>query len=335
MRRRLPWLALLVVLLALACTESGQEADRPSSGGDAATATGGAAGSTSGGTGGAAVGGSGGTADAGDDGTAGGSAGAAPVDDLASNRQRLLDSYFSFLKASVTVPQSNGLSGQDVSSSCELWQKLDPSARAVFLTLTARMQGSRLGSDQSSTLVHVMRVYRIAGGKGASPTDPGSCGGGEFNRMILAMDATLQAALLAAHEHKGASQTGGKPDVADIPADKPWRDSHDLAGPHAPFDRSSETEAAAPRAQAHFFADPKSLVANTPLGRQDLQTLVEPLALELDQDYDCIHDSNPLCSYVTYGPLCLPQPSLVGTVLFENNYGAFDASWAPSCLGQP
>lgn len=264
-------------------------------------------------------------------GAGGGMDGGSPaVDSLGSNRDRLLGTYFDWLKATAPTPQSNGLSGSSLGDVCDLWSKLDPSARAVFLTLTARMQGSLLGADNSSMLWHVTKLYRISGGQDATPTDPGSCGGGEYNRMIMSMDATLHAAQVDAAAHQGKAQANGKPDIADIPSGGFWRDSHDLAGPHDPFDATNETEDGAPRGQTQYFKDPSSAAANTPLGRMDLTTLVDPYALEFDQDYDCVHASNPLCTYITYGNLCLPMSSLLGTELFTKNYGDFDEGWKPS-----
>jgi hypothetical protein len=290
------------------------------------------------GTGGAGTGGAG-ASDAGPDtgeppeGGADADAAGPPVDSLDANRDRLLATYLDYLKANAAQPQSNGLSGSNVSTVCDVWSKLAPSAQAVFLTLTARLQGSILGDDGSSMLSHVTKVYRIAGGQNATATDPGSCGGGEYNRMIMSMDAHLSGALRAANQHKGAVQSNGKPDIADIPASSFWRDSHDLGGPHAPFDLSDETEQGAPRGQAQYFADPASALAGSPLGRMDLTSLVDPYALEMDQDYDCVHNSNPSCTYITYGPLCFPQPSALGTDIYAETYGSIEPGWHPSGCG--
>jgi len=251
------------------------------------------------------------------------------TDTLGSNRDRLLATYLAWLKANASSPQSNGLSGSNVASVCDVWSKLDPSSRAVYLTLTARLQGGRL-DDQSSMLWHVTRVVRIAGGQNATASDPGSCGGAEYNRMIMSHDARLHAALVAANANKGAKNQQSAYDLADIPADTSWRDSHDLGGPHAPFDLSDETNQGAPRGQVHFFKDPTSMLAMAPLGRTDLATFTDPMALEMDQDYDCVHASNPLCTYVTYGALCLPQPSKLGVDIYAQSYGGFDPGWKPS-----
>ena len=252
--------------------------------------------------------------------------GGAAADSLSANRNRLLRSYLLFLQSEPAVTQTNGLMGGALTSVCDLWSRLDDSSRAVFLTLTHRLQGGTLRSDGSSMLLHVVRLYRVAGGQNAQTAPPGSCGGGEYNRMIMSMDPALQAALVAANAHKGAG-----PDISDLPthADDFWRDSHDLGGPHAPFDLSDETDPGAPRGQVQFFSNPTSARATAPLGRQDLATLVDPYALEMDQDYDCVHNSNPSCTYVSYGPACGLLPALTGTQIYAMGYGDFDPGWVP------
>ena len=148
--------------------------------------------------------------------------------------------------------------------------------------------------------------------------------------MFMSMDAHLQAAQLAAFVHKGAVQANGKRDLADVVPASFWRQSQDSKGPHTPFDHSDETNQAAPRGQTQYFSDPSSALARSPLGRLDLTTLVDPYALELDQDFDCFHSSNPLCQYVTYGPLCTPAPAALGSDIYTQSYGSFDPTWQPS-----
>ncbi|HSO32917.1 MAG TPA: hypothetical protein VLT33_10375, partial [Labilithrix sp.] len=256
-------------------------------------------------------------------------AAAPPVDALPANRDRLLATYLAYLKAN-PAPQTNGLAGGSLTGVCDLWKKLAPSPQGTFLTLTARLQGSKLASDGASMLAHVTTLYRIAGGDGATSTDPGSCGGGENNRLMMSMDSQLQDSLLAANLDKGGKGTKGKPDIADQPAGTFWRDSHDLGGAHAPFDTSDETDADMPRGQVQYFKDPSSTAAKSALGRTDLKTLVDPLALEIDQDYDCPHNSNPLCSYTLYSPICIPGAAKLGTELYTTKYGTFEPDWQPA-----
>ena len=250
---------------------------------------------------------------------------AAFVANLDNNRDRLLATYLAYLQSTSAITQTNGLSGANIASVCGLWAALDPSSQDVFRTITHRLNGAVL-ADGTNALDHIAKLYRAVGGQSATATDPGSCGGGEYNRMIMQQDTALHAALHAANGHKGAAPY----DIADIPMGGFWRDSHDLGGPHAPFDLSDETNDGAPRGQTQYFSDVTSTLANTPLGRQDLETLVDPFAIEMDQDYDCPHNSNPGCSYTTYGPLCAPESSLPGTQIYTEHYGDFEPAWLPA-----
>jgi hypothetical protein len=243
-------------------------------------------------------------------------------DTLDGNRNRLLASYLAYLELDPDAAQTNGLLGRNLHSVCDVWTALQPSARDVFLTLTHRLYGSKL-ADGTDALSLVTKIYRIAPGTGATASDPGSCGG-EGNRMIMSMDPRLHDAQLAASTHKGAQPY----DLTDITAF--WRDSHDLGGAHAPFDLSDETSDGAPRGQTQYFRDPTSAIANMALGRPDLMAVVDPYALEMDQDYDCTHNSNPDCSYPLYGPLCAPETSQPGTAIYAGNYGDFTSSWSPT-----
>ncbi len=241
----------------------------------------------------------------------------------ATDRDRLLATYLAYLKAHPGA-QTNGLDGAQLADVCALWSKLDPSGQGVFLTVTARLEGSVIAADHTTMLSHVTKLYRLVGGDGATATAPGSCGGGENNRMIMSMDAALHDAQAKAF----AMQGGGV--ITDANHTGYWRNSHDLGGTHAPFDQSDETNDGAPRGQTQYFKDPASTAANAPLGRTDLQTLVDPYALEMDQDYDCTHNSNPMCSYTLYGPLCAPKSSKLGIDIYGDDYGAVDRTWKPT-----
>ncbi|MBV8757463.1 MAG: hypothetical protein JO257_09320, partial [Deltaproteobacteria bacterium] len=243
-------------------------------------------------------------------------------DTLDGNRNRLLETYLAYLQSVPDTQMTNGLVGRNLHSVCDVWTALQPSARDVFLTLTHRLYGSRLAGG-TDALSLVTRIYRIAPGTGATATSAGSCGG-EGNRMIMSQDPRLHAAQLAASNRQGAAPY----DLADITTF--WRNSHDLGGPHAPFDLSDETNDGAPRGQTQYFKDPTSQVANTALGRPDIMNVVDPYALEMDQDYDCTHNSNPDCSYVFYGAACAPAANKLGTAIYSGNYGDFISSWQPA-----
>ena len=247
---------------------------------------------------------------------------AAWPDTLDGNRNRLLATYLAYLQSVPDTQMTNGLVGRDLHTTCDVWTALQPSARDVFLTLTHRLYGSKL-ADGTDALALVTRIYRIAPGTGATATDAGSCGG-EGNRMIMSMDSRLHAAQLAASTRQGAQPY----DLTDITTF--WRDSHDLGGRHAPFDLSDETDDGAPRGQTQYFKDPASPLANTALGRPDITNVVDPYALEMDQDYDCTHNSNPDCSYTLYGALCAPAATKLGTAIYAGNYGDFISSWTPA-----
>lgn len=249
---------------------------------------------------------------------------------LDAERDRLLATYLARLQASPDTSQSNGLRGRDLADVCALWDAMPPSSQAVFLTVTARLGGARLGSDGSLALAHVTRLHRVAGGGGESASDVGTCGGGENNRLVVSIDPTLHAALRAANDRAGATLPGGERDLADVIGSSFWRDSHDLAGPHAPFTESDETEGGAPRGQVHYFRDPSGGAALAPLGRTDVEALVDPFAMEIDQDYDCVHASNPLCEYVLYGPACAPRTRQTGVEIYGDTYGVVDLGFRPS-----
>jgi hypothetical protein len=253
------------------------------------------------------------------------------ADTLESNRNRLLSTYLVYLQE-YPHRQSNGLLGSELTSTCDLWTRLAPSGKQVFLTLTARLQGSKVAADGSSLLKHATKVYRVVGGDGATQTDPGQCGG-DGNRMFVSMDAALHSELIAVNREKG--KRAGRPIMPDVATTNSfWRDSHDLGGAHPPFDISDETEKGAPRGQVQFFRDPTSAQAKAPLGRTDLADLVDPHALEIDQDYDCAHNSNPACEYVFYKKFCLPGSSKTGLKLYTENYGAVVDNWQPASCTQ-
>lgn len=202
---------------------------------------------------------------------------AAPVDAgsadaLAAHRRRLLDSL-----------------GTPV---CETWESFDESQRQVFLTLTHRLWLSRT-PDGASMLSHLTRLYLVLGGG----EDGTACGGGENNRLFLAMDPYLHARMVETWE--GGTPIGDGGGLA-------WIHTRDVAGPHDPFDASDESDSGLrcrafvieepdsrpPTAQAHFFLEGSA----TPVERgPGISLPADPLMLEIDHDYDCFHRSNPTC----------------------------------------
>jgi hypothetical protein len=199
----------------------------------------------------------------------------------------------------------------------EAWDALDESARLVFLTVTHRLGGSRLANGDSM-LSHITRVYAIHGGG----SDGKACGGIDNNRVFFSMDDQLYQTLVRVFETKGK-----QPLITDVAGDV-WRESHDkkpvigwfgVGGPHKPFDMSDETNRGGPRAQAQFFK-PQSRARNLPLGRPGVENVVDPNALEVDLDYNTVHDSNPTCNY----------GGELGTTKYAKAFGDPKLGWKPS-----
>ena len=168
--------------------------------------------------------------------------------------------------------------GQD---RCAAWSGLDEVQRGVFLTVTdllGRRTALRAGDDDDDgdmALDHVTRLWAI---NGAEPSGClRCCGGGEFNRLYFSADDVLARALRA--------------DDGGLPA---WQGSTDLAGPHDPFTRSLETIAGQPRGQLHLWSSDAQAAA---LDRPGVVGVVDPRVVEIDIDYNVIHESNPECSY--------------------------------------
>src|SRR5258706_9729232 len=137
---------------------------------------------------------------------------------LTGNRDRLLATYLAYLQSDPQKTQSNGLSGANVHSVCELWTALAPSSQQVFTTITHRLYGSLL-ADGSHALEHAQKLYRVVGGQGATATNAGSCGGGEYNRMFVEQDTALHDAQLPPNTRRGATPY----DLADAITSRYWR----------------------------------------------------------------------------------------------------------------
>lgn len=193
---------------------------------------------------------------------------------------------------------------------CETWASMDESRRAVFLTITHRLFTSHT-PDGLPMLAHVERVYLVLGGG----SDGTSCGGAENNRLFVSTDAYLHDRMVETwNDTHSITDDGGST----------WIHTRDVAGPHDPFDASIETDTGLrctlifedgdsepPTAQAHFFvADPVPVMRGSGI---DLPG--DPHMLEIDQDFDCVHDSNPTCHD------------------FEDRYrthhGDFECEWVP------
>lgn len=156
---------------------------------------------------------------------------------------------------------------------CAAWAALDEDQRAVFLLVTDLLGKRTVLDDTDHALSHVSRVLALRGRQHEGCLR--CCGDREHNRAYLSLDDTLIAAF-----RDGA-----------LPA---WRDTRDLLGPHQPFTASSETDLGQPRGQAHFFAADTDVVA---LGRPGVEGVIDARALELDLDFNLLHESAPTCEY--------------------------------------
>jgi hypothetical protein len=202
--------------------------------------------------------------------------------------------------------------GADV---CARWASLDVSRKAVFLTLTHRLFVSRM-ADGTPMLVEITAARLILGG-GANGT---TCGGAENNRLFLTISPRLHQAL--------ADTWNGTRTISDG-ASSTWLHTEDLAGPHDPFTASTETDTGLsclgpielggsrpPTAQAHFFLDAADAV---PVQRgTGIDLPADPYMFEIDHDFDCLHQSNPLC------------PNRDFAADYITNYGDYAPAWAPA-----
>lgn len=172
---------------------------------------------------------------------------------------------------------------------CRVWDDFDEVQRGVFLTITDLLgdrswltngeEGlERTGPELDTALDHVVAIWAIRGAQEEGCALGRCCGGGEFNRLYLSADDALIEAF--------GTDDGGLPE---------WGPTSDLAGPHDPFTQSSETINGQPRGQAHFFASDDDAVT---LDRPGVEGVLDPHIIEIDIDYNLIHDSNPECEYL-------------------------------------
>lgn len=180
---------------------------------------------------------------------------------------------------------------------CAAWTKLDDVQKGLFLT-HSDMLGNRSCMDNASKCVagadsaftHVFKLWAINGsdpGCSCTKTSTGyNCcnGGGEWHRVFFTADDLLIQYL--------RNVSAGLPE---------WGASSDLAGPHGPFSQSDETATGSPRGQVHFWAKDSEASA---LKRTGVTGVLDPHIVELDNDYNLLHDSNPEGCYGVFGLGC-------------------------------
>jgi hypothetical protein len=279
-------------------------------GGEAASGSGGAGGTITGAsvtTGSADPSSTSGTASTGASTSGSGGSGGVPdpgpstfaIADVDHNRNRTLD----------TFAQRRGAPDR-----CGLWSTMTIVEKGIFLTHTdmlghrsclenASVPPAQMGNGACSptscncsgsqpcscpvgsamALDHVFSIWAINGSDTSCCTGVNCCnGGGEWHRTFFSADDRLIAYL------------------RDINAGLPeWANSNDFGGPHSPFTQSDETIPGSPRGQTHFWsadADASTLQRNGVVG------VFDPHIVELDNDYNIIHDSSPEGYYSsTYG----------------------------------
>ena len=216
---------------------------------------------------------------------------------LEHHRNRLLD----------TLARQRGIPDR-----CAFWRTLDASQRGVFLTHTDLLGNrscfgaARCAPGDEQALDHVVRLWAL---RGTDPTCAGCNGGIDWHRSFWEADA----ALLSRWRDRSRP----------LPA---WRASHDLMGPHRPFDWTLETEAGPPRGQIQLFS---SGAVAVPLRRAGVERLRDPDVFELDEDYNWRHDSNPEGSYRGIRGRALHERTW--SPLGNGAAAAFAPEWAPRC----
>lgn len=232
----------------------------------------------------------------------------APRDDAGPAPDAASDSATGELSLSGERDRLIGTLGADA---CATWAGWDESTRAVFLTITHRLFVART-PDGVPALSHLESLSLVLGG-GASGT---SCGGSENNRVFAIMDDVLWRAML--------DTAGGATVLTDADGTS-YVPTRDAAGPHDPFTASIESDrglrctlifegegSRPPTAQAHFFLEGDA----TSVERGPISLPAHPRMLEIDQDYNCVHDSNPTCRDFADR--------------YRDNHGDFTCDWTPS-----
>ena len=133
-------------------------------------------------------------------------------------------------------------------------------------------------TDFDMALNHVVKIYDILG------DHFGDCGGSAYNRIFFSADEELIYRVRN----------------IDFSALMGWGNSTDVFGPgspfymHPPFTQSRETFGGQPKGQMHEWAWDYQTQYISRLGEYNRY---DPYTIEIDIDYNSIHDSNPECSY--------------------------------------
>jgi uncharacterized protein (TIGR03437 family) len=226
------------------------------------------------------------------------------ITDLLGKRSFLTNPDFRYYKGeSDSVFGACDPSGTDCTFGCTVNERMVLDGPCVYMSgldcyqrgFCYSMQAPRV--DFRTALDYVTRIWAI-NGAGLF------CGGGDNNRLYFSANNVLMTLI--------RNFDWGLPE---------WRDSADLAGPHGPFNNSSETFTGQPRGQIHFWRwDHEAQV----LFRPGVEGVYDPHIVEIDMDYTLLHDSNPECSYggvygrIKYQNLWSPR-GMGGSAEFDYN----------------
>ena len=171
--------------------------------------------------------------------------------------------------------------------------------------------------------------------------------GGNESRLFLSMDSDLYIATMIANimsvddsGYSGWSRSALQTNVAGgVPFYDYIRNSHDFGGPHAPFNTSDESKGGrtdspgSPTIQSQFWSPDFGYDASgnpywnwrpwaggraqSPVGRPGVESVVDPYIIEIDQDWDLFHHSDPTHSDFSQQ--------------YIDDYGNFLPNWTPPC----
>lgn len=188
------------------------------------------------------------------------------------------------------------IGGQRFCGNCEVWnppsEQNNCGSVDAYTCYQDRLcyEAPQQRTNYEMALEHVTKLYEIL-----APND--SCGGDDNNRIFWqAGTDSSNDQLIQAFRNR------------TMPA---WGPNGDLGGPHAPFDNASSTmngrpfSCDGPDGQAQFYSWDTKCTYGGQKGCSNIQAFsrgsvylpADSRMFELDDDYDTVHNSSPLCSY--------------------------------------
>ena len=204
----------------------------------------------------------------------------------------------------------------------QYWNSLDAAAKGAFLMNTHRLSLYYVMDSRvymTTMLDNIDGLYSIEGGT--------SCGGDSNNRVFFKMSPILWDNMV--WQFNEPLEYGIR--FRDINMNQGINHNSDLGGAHPPFNASNETSYGDPRGQMHFWWDYMS-GQNTCVWRNSLGCIIDYLVMEMDHDFNAMHDSSTECIYTR--EVCGNIP-LTGRQVYECQHPAgpdvlpVDWSWVP------